>query len=759
MKKKLFKWLLAISAIALQPISPVSASTVSHTLMYDPANVTLGVDTVDGIIFTTVGYDGLYSVGRPGAPTLPTAIFKMSVPWNAANFSVTVGSCETTAMPVSHPVIPYQSPSAANGTVQLDTAAYRPGVTFPAQQAWVVNDGLLAGENHIVTIAVQPISYVPSIGNAVSDSIMLCQKMTISLNYELSDHSSFTPIPRRDMSLRAKGYDLVRSQVINPDDVLSNAFGQSESHLLGIYPPVPLDTVEAPATFLIVATDENIHSLRRLAALRRQKGFNVKVVTWEQAVNDPLAGDGDLIDYAEPFIDYYDDAGKLRQYLRMHYYYLGTEYALLAGTQVPKRSRHQGYADMYFCDMTGAWRYRWDNYAELYTGRLLGNEAKQFDNYTDKLLRYELNPGYGDRSYLRNALHTRTEQYEGLDGLSDWLQLPNKTYMFDRADGHHPAGCDVIDSISSRHYGFWGSFNPGAPSHIVTGISDENAPYYLWAIDSVKVAPDFIADEETGNGLNRMNNKEYPMICFSGVGKTMPYTTEAGYNIEMNFGESFTMGKDYGGPVYMGCTTNYTGLEQLFFSSSFAGGINSYNTLGEAYLLAKPNTSSDDYEDFLAGITNYLGDPMIVMWTDTPETYSGISVSRTDNSITIEGLTAGSKVACCSNDLKVDLTTSEASTVNISDVDPNSTIMIYDRNHIPFLAPLVLQNIRLDNSQYVIADEVKAGRAVDTGRTLGEVSVCDGASYEIEAAGEVEISGGFSVERGSSFAVYRSSFK
>lgn len=758
MKKIVIKTAAALLMFVLPALS-ASGGSVTYTATYNSSPV-IGTRTLGGVTYTTVAYPGLPNNIETGVPSLPIELIRFSVPWNAAKFSVTVSSPETASIPISYPVSPFQSPSATIDPVQLDTTAYHPGRVFPVQQAWVVNDGMLAGENHIVTIAVQPISYLPSIGNAASDSIMLTQTMTITLNYELSDHCSFTPISRRNTSLRAKGYDLVRSRVINPDDVLSNAFGQSDSHLLGIYPPIPVDTVETPATFLIVATDENIHSLRRLAALRRQKGINVKVVTWGQAINDSLAGEGDLIDYAEPFIDYYDDAGKLRQYLKMHYYYLGTEYALLAGTQVPKRARHEGYADMYFCDMNGAWRYRWDNYAELYTGRLLGSEAKQFDYYTDKLLRYELNPGYGDRSYLQKALLTRTEQYEDLDGLTDWLQLPNKTYLFDRAQSYHPTGSDVIDSISSSHYGFWGSFNPGAPSHIVTGIANGNAPYYLWAIDSVKVTPDYyFTDEETGNGLNCMNNKEYPMICFSGVGMTMPYTTVTGYDIATNFGESFTMGKDYGGPVYMGCTSNYTGIEQLFFSLYFASGINSSNTLGEAYLLAKPYTSSHYYEDFLPGIHNYLGDPMIVMWTDIPETYSGISVSRTDNSITVEGLSVGSKVACCSNDLKVDLTTSTASTVNFCDVDPNSTIMVYDRSHIPFLAPLVLQNTRLDNSQYVIADEVKAGRAVDTGRTLGVVSVCDGASYEIEASGEVEISGGFSVEKGSSFAVYRSSFK
>ena len=127
--------------------------------------------------------------------------------------------------------------------------------------------------------------------------------------------------------------------------------------------------------------------------------------------------------------------------------------------------------------------------------------------------------------------------------------------------------------------------------------------------------------------------------------------------------------------------------------------------------------------------------------------------------MTVTGVPLGTKVAYCSNDGKVGLIPSTSAVVNLSGVDPNSTLMLYNSNCIPFIAPLVLQNVELDNSQYVIAGEVQAGRSVDSGRTYGEVRICDGANYEIEAFGEVEITGGFTVEKGSSFAVYPSSFK
>ena len=75
-----------------------------------------------------------------------------------------------------------------------------------------------------------------------------------------------------------------------------------------------------------------------------------------------------------------------------------------------------------------------------------------------------------------------------------------------------------------------------------------------------------------------------------------------------------------------------------------------------------------------------------------------------------------------------------------------------------FIAPLVLQKVDLNRSQYVIASDVTAGNSVDSGRTNGDVTVKSGIEYEIEASGTVTLEGGFSVEKGATFAVYPSCF-
>ena len=89
---------------------------------------------------------------------------------------------------------------------------------------------------------------------------------------------------------------------------------------------------------------------------------------------------------------------------------------------------------------------------------------------------------------------------------------------------------------------------------------------------------------------------------------------------------------------------------------------------------------------------------------------------------------------------------------------PNSCVMVYGMNNIPYIAPLILQNETIDHSQYIIATTVTAGNNVDGNRTNGNVTIANGTTYEIEASGEVLLQGGFNVERGARFHIIPSDY-
>lgn len=68
------------------------------------------------------------------------------------------------------------------------------------------------------------------------------------------------------------------------------------------------------------------------------------------------------------------------------------------------------------------------------------------------------------------------------------------------------------------------------------------------------------------------------------------------------------------------------------------------------------------------------------------------------------------------------------------------------------------QNERVTRSQYVIANDVFAGRSVDANRTAGDLTIAAGSEYEIETKGTVTLAPGFAVEKGALFSVTRSDY-
>jgi hypothetical protein len=764
MKRKILTFML-LAATVLAFSQNLWGGVITHTATYNKDDLTVSTTTLGGATYSTVSYDGLFNSGEPGTPWLPIEYLKFSVPYNAVNFSVGATLMNCYDQLLNYPIYPRQA-SSGNGVTPPNSECYS-GNNYPSVVAWVVNEGMLVGENHVVTVAVMPLTCYNLPGSSGLLTLSLARNVQLTLTYELSDTPNMYPLVRKGASLREEGRDITRGVVVNPDDVAANAVPLSSPKIraqFNVYPE-PLDTVENPDTYMIIATDASLRPLRRLAALKMQEGYRVKMVKVNDAVNDPIAQPGDsCYQGADQLLSFCDDAGKLRQYLRKHYLTRGLKYVLLAGAGVPYRTKEGGYADLYFGEFDTDWLCYASTEYEITVGRLLGTTSIQFDNYTDKLLRYKLNPGNGDYSYLTRGLSIESEIYSL--GTSDrWNSNFNVTSLGYFANSGEHTGSDVIGMIDSNHYGIVNTFHDGFPSGVkIYEKSDEYqniTTHYIWAIDTVKVAPN-VTDIETGNGLNLMNNRDYPMVYVSPMGVTMPYVTIAGYGNGLNYGESFTMGKDYGGPAFMGMTgRDYYHFDYFastfgdFFFSNMMNG----SPLGIALNDAKLSLDIDEHIAVIAS-GNLLGDPTLGVWTAIPQEYSGITVSRTDNTVTINGITVPRTIISYhSNDGKTGQCEVSTSNVTLTDVSPNSTIMLNKHNFIPYIAPLVLQNTDLEQSQYVFATDVTAGRAVDSGRTNGGVTVKNGAEYEIEASGEVTLAGGFKVELGARFAVKRTTYK
>ena len=279
----------------------------------------------------------------------------------------------------------------------------------------------------------------------------------------------------------------------------------------------------------------------------------------------------------------------------------------------------------------------------------------------------------------------------------------------------------------------------------VYGRDRDNYDYFIKASSTIS----------SGNGLNCLNNKKYPMVFYAPSCVTIPFD----YNNGMSFGESFTTGNDYGGPVYIGYTRSAVNIFIMQIFTKFTLMLNNgYYKLGIADALSK-GTARICYNEILSHA--YLGDPELELWTDEPQQCSNIGVTRTDDSITITGIDVNPDPTIVAFYSKLGYYQKQkvtASSFTSYTASPNRPIMVYKHNNLPYIVPLLLQNVNLSHSQYVIASDVTAGHLVDNNRTAGAVTVKYGVEYEIEASGTVTLQDGFKVEKGATFAVYPSSF-
>ena len=162
MKRQLVSFMiLAVTVLACS--LHLSGGVITHTATYDTDNLTVGTATLGGVTYSTVSYASLYNSGEPGTPWLPIEYLKFSVPYNAVNFSVSASTTRYDLQVLSYPVYPSQADIFS--VTPPDSAIYASSGTYPATVAWVIDEDMMASENHIVTVAVMPVACLLQNGN------------------------------------------------------------------------------------------------------------------------------------------------------------------------------------------------------------------------------------------------------------------------------------------------------------------------------------------------------------------------------------------------------------------------------------------------------------------------------------------------------------------------------------------------------------------------------------------------------------------
>ena len=249
--------------------------------------------------------NGLKSTIVPGYPYLPMKLLKFSVPYNATNIAVEViGSSYNTSTPQPFIIAPVPQRHMLTDTLAIqylpDPVAYSANSFYPTKAAELLGEGVFMGENRLVTIGVYPMQW-----NPVSGKIRRINSVNLKITYDLLQITPNDLYIRDDIDLRQQAWDEMKNFVANPTQVESFApTGTTIHQIQGMLIPDSLLTEfndstanyggelgtvidSTPREYLIITTRNLEHSLRRLAALKRQKGYSVGIRCIEDIVSDP----------------------------------------------------------------------------------------------------------------------------------------------------------------------------------------------------------------------------------------------------------------------------------------------------------------------------------------------------------------------------------------------------------------------------------------------------------------------------------------
>ena len=775
-----------------------SAGQITHTVTYDPSKLSVTYVTTNGSTYTKVQYDDLYACNQEGEPELPNDNLLFSVPYNATNIVVNIQVNDSTDTPIFYPVYPAQAMMAVDDTTSLFTqpnmAVYGMSSFYPYSICKEVSYGYLYGDNKVVSVQLFPISY-----NPINSTLRIYTNVTLFMDYDI-DNSIIPTLLRHDSAIKAKEMAIVAQNVINGSSVIANSYTPP------VLPPIFGQNPSLPTyNYCIITSRELEPAFKKIIAMKRQKGLPAGVVCMEDLMASPICNRGDVMldETGNIYPTIADSAGVVRQYLKYAFNSPTnpTTFVLMGGTKqfapiryihatkMHNKNDHHIPSDLYFSDLSQIWlkndsdsvfgdeyifldQYYYDDniddYREryiktnigVYVGRLLCKNNIEIDNYANKLHKYIFNPGDDNSSYLTRALFVSN------DGFDCTYIKKQAQYIFgehiyeiheDRSH-NYPTGEQLIDSLNISKYGFISIHTHGLPKAIVL-FNDGQKQYHLTALDRYQPLPTYNVVDENNNGLDCLTNKDNPFICYSIACTTNPFDDLHNYSgltqmeYKYNFGESFTLGEEYGGPAFLGNTRvsyhGYSDLEKTFYKCMYQKRRYSIG-IAESFSKFERFTNIVNQNKFAH---NLLGDPEFEMWTSEPQRYTGITINRINNYIFVNGISASDTIAYCDNDGNVNRKYGSSGLEFFNGVSPTASIMVYNHDHIPYIAPMKFQDCNINNSQYVYASSFSAGKNILPNVLPGNVIVKNGAVYEIEATDDVLLGEGFIVESGAAFAI------
>ncbi len=661
------KRVMAILSVASLILSFSLLNAVSYSTTFNEMDLSIVKDSTN--TYDLVTMEGLQLTEDVGAPQLPVQYVKLIIPANMKVDDLVI-TVNTQRQSGDYYVYPTQEPVILSETwipgpfVEPDSVIYNTNALYPAQVAEAVGDGFFDGCAHIVTLAIYPMRF-----NPVDESLVLYTSISIDLSLTSASTNAVYPQIRS-----------ARMQTLTSDALSSLVENTQDISLYYSNPQIDDTAID----YVIVSPAGLASSLDDFVQWKRLKGYSVEVKTIEDILVQYPNGDQIGV------LGINDDAGSIRQYLYEMYRDYGLCYVLLVGddTGFPIRygwasrssqSIHYNLpSDLYFGEFNGNWNLNGnERYGEPYfndngveygdnpdysydicVGRLLVSAdvigCTMIDNWLDKLLIYEMNPGYGDNEYIVHSVFTSSDGCVGEEGITNSINTLNTNgFTIEHLEEYPvigdlgiPTGSQVVSAVNEGT-GILCLNNHGGVKTAAVATTDNNdyPKYGLRSLDQYESPPNY--NEESGNGFdNFLENGKYHFV----------YSTccdVAGYDREDETGVTYiSMARAYtvsaevyhkGGPAFLGNTrygimgTSHD-LEEYFFDDLFTC---DYKNIG--YI----NRSSLELEDshYLTYSMNLFGDPEMEIWTDYPQDFTvahdivNSTFTVTHNGSPVEGAT------------------------------------------------------------------------------------------------------------------------
>jgi len=608
-------------------------------------NYSINFFTNDFQIVTESGYDvvkfaGLGNTEIVGAPQLPIKFINFIIPPGMVVNKINL-SKNTQEISGQYKIIPVQQPVPSmigyvpGPFVNPDSLYYGSNELYPLDAVKVVSYGYFDGNAKIVTVAVYPLQYKP-----IDQKLILNNSLSFSFTFSSSQDS---PIIVQQRSFHIQDiYDGCLSQlVVNPEDI-PNYYQQ------------PNLVERTPAEYQIIAPSQYLQYFDDFVNWKKSKGFSVHINSIESIITDP-SNPGDIVSGLS------DEPGKIRYFLNQQYLQ-GLGYVLLVGdeTNFPIRYgniyddamtqlgffNRDSAVDLYYADFNGDWNVDLDPklgemtednpdfLQEIFCGRLLipspvlcPNASSLISNWTEKLISYELYPGYGDYSFIPKAFYTRADQL-----MFDDLQI-QQGFLFD-------AGFEV--DVYGEDNGWDGPLGPPTGNQTIARV---NEGYGLTTFDThacpwfIQVSSNLVNNypfynvsslnsvwgDEDANGLDNLSSDgKYSVMYVAGCSGGKFDADGLDYPC---FPFVFNSLHEKGGPAMIALTNDGIAgatslLENKFVTVLFGPPNGDFstppNSVGVAHAGAKALFASNLGGKYHSYVSNLFGDPEMNVWTAAP---------------------------------------------------------------------------------------------------------------------------------------------